>query len=183
MAEINEELNELKENAEHAAGDPKLAPVSFTMAVLAVVLATITLLGHRAHTHEVVLQTKANDQWGFYQGNAIRRSTDEMFAKLMSSMDFKDREKAEQTRKWFESEAERHRAKVEEIMKEAKAFEAEAQHEQRLANRFDLGEGFVEVALVVTSITLLTRRRHYWFVGGLIAILGIAVAVSAAFVH
>src|SRR5947209_7961450 len=92
MAEINEELNELKEHAEHAALDPKLAPVSFTMAVLAVVLATITLLGHRAHTHQVVLQTRANDEWSYYQGKSVRRSTNEVVAKLMTAMDFKDKE-------------------------------------------------------------------------------------------
>ena len=183
MSEINEELNELNEGAEHGASDPRMAPVSFTMAVLAVILATITLLGHRAHTHQVVLQTRANDQWGFDQGNAIRRSTDEMFAKLMTAMDFKDQKRANEVREWFDSEAERHRKKVEEIRKEAEALQDEAKLEQRLANRFDLGEGFMEVALVITSITLLTRRRHYWAVGGLIAVIGIGVAISSLFVH
>jgi hypothetical protein len=183
MAEINDEVNELQEHAEHGALDPKMAPVSFTMAVLAVVLATVTLLGHRAHTHQVVLQTRANDQWGFYQGNAVRRSTDEMFAQLMSAMNFKDKDRGDKVREWFNTEADRHRDKLKEIEKEARALEAEARHEQRQANRFDLGEGFLEVALVITSITLLTRRRHYWAVGGLVAILGVAVAISAGFVH
>jgi Domain of unknown function (DUF4337) len=183
MAEINDELNELKENAEHAALDPRLAPVSFTMALLAVVLAVITLLSHRAHNHEVVLQTRANDQWGFYQGNAIRRSTDEMFANLMSAMDFKDKEKADKTHEWFLAEAERHREKLKDIEKEARGLQDEARHEQRLANRFDLGEALLEVALVITSITLLTRRRVYWGVGGLFAVLGAGVAISAFFVH
>ena len=183
MAEINDELHELEEHAEHAVADPRMAPVSFTMAVLAVILATTTLLGHRAHTHQVVLQTRANDQWGFYQGNAIRRSTDEMFSNLMSAMDFKDKDKAEKVREWFNSEADRHRDKVKEIEKEARALEAEARREARLANRYDLGEGFLEVALVITSITLLTRRRIYWALGGVFAVLGIAVAVSALFVR
>jgi hypothetical protein len=98
-------------------------------------------------------------------------------------MDFKDKQKAENLRAWFSSEADRHREKLQEIEKEARALEAEALHEQRLANRFDLGEGFFEVALVITSITLLTRRRVYWALGGAFAVLGIAVALSALFVH
>lgn len=183
MAEINDELHELQERAEHGAQDRKLAPVSFTEALLAVVLATITLLGHRAHTHQVVMQTRANDQWGFYQGNAVRRSTDEMFANLMSAMDFKDKEKADKVREWFNSESDRHREKLKEIEKEARALEAEARREARLANRYDLGEGFLQVALVITSITLLTKRRVYWALGGAIAVLGIAVALSALFVR
>jgi len=60
---MSEELNELKEHAEHAKEDPTLAPVSLTMAVLAVMVAVATLLGHRAHTEEVVLQAKSSDQW------------------------------------------------------------------------------------------------------------------------
>jgi len=67
-----DELTELKEQAEHAKEDPTLAPVSVTMAVLAVLVAVASLLGHRAHTEEVVLQAKASDQWAFYQD---RKST------------------------------------------------------------------------------------------------------------
>lgn len=64
---MTEELTELQEHAEHAKGDPELAPVSVTMAILAVLVAIVTLLGHRAHTEEVVLQAKASDQWAYFQ--------------------------------------------------------------------------------------------------------------------
>jgi hypothetical protein len=185
MAEINDELHELEERAEHGAHDRKLAPVSFTEAMLAVILALITVLGHRAHTHQVVMQTRANDQWGFYQGNDIRGKADENFAKLMSVMEFnaKEKENADKLKEWFNSEAGRRREKLKEIEKEARALEAETDREGRLANRYDLGEAFLEVALVITSITLLTRRRVYWAVGGVVAVLGIAVAMSSLFVH
>ena len=33
------------------------------------------------------------------------------------------------------------------------------------ADRFDLGEALLEIGLVVTSVTLLTRSRIYWFLG------------------
>src|ERR1700722_12213057 len=81
---MSEELNELQENAEHAKHDPSLAPISLTMAVLAVLVAVATLLGHRAHTEEVVLQAKSSDQWAFYQAKNIRRHTDELFVDLTS---------------------------------------------------------------------------------------------------
>jgi len=53
---VGEEMNELKERAEAAAERKGLAPVSLTMAVVAVLVATISLLGHRAHTEEILLQ-------------------------------------------------------------------------------------------------------------------------------
>src|SRR5579859_104415 len=79
---MSEELTELQEHAEHAKEDPSLAPVSVTMAILAVLVAVATLLGHRAHTEEVVLQARSSDQWAFYQAKNIRRHTDELFTDL-----------------------------------------------------------------------------------------------------
>jgi hypothetical protein len=42
---------------------------------------------------------------------------------------------------------------------------------------------FLEIALVVTSITLLSGRRIYWHLGLLMAIAGVVVAVSSLIVH
>ncbi|MFZ0312281.1 MAG: DUF4337 family protein, partial [Candidatus Korobacteraceae bacterium] len=60
---MSDELDELKEAAERAKESKQLAPVSLTMAIVAVLVATTTLLGHRAHTEELLLQTRATDQW------------------------------------------------------------------------------------------------------------------------
>ena len=69
---MSEEVHELQEHAEHARHDPSLAPVTLTMAVLAVLVATVSLLGHRTAVEEVVLQNKATDQWAYYQAKNIR---------------------------------------------------------------------------------------------------------------
>ena len=63
---MSDELQELHENAEHARERPDLAPVTLTMAVLAVLVATVSLLGHRTHTEEIILQNKVTDQWAYY---------------------------------------------------------------------------------------------------------------------
>lgn len=62
---------ELKESAEHAhlKGEKE---VGLTMAIVAVVLAIATLLSHRAHTEEILLQGKASDKWNQYQAKHIR---------------------------------------------------------------------------------------------------------------
>jgi len=70
------EFHELHEHAEHGAHDPSMAPVSFTMAILAVALAIVSLLGHRAHTEEMLLQTQVSDKWAYYQAKNIRMHED-----------------------------------------------------------------------------------------------------------
>ncbi len=57
---------ELKEGVEHAHKSGERG-VGLTMAIVAVLLAIATLLGHRAHTEEGLLQGKIVDQWDFYQ--------------------------------------------------------------------------------------------------------------------
>ena len=49
-----------------------VVPVSVTMSILAVLVAAATLMGHRSHTEELLLQAQASDQWNFYQAKNIR---------------------------------------------------------------------------------------------------------------
>jgi hypothetical protein len=62
---------ELKETAEHAHEKGEKG-IGLTMAIVAVLLAVATLLSHRAHTEEVLLQGEIIDQWNFYQAKHIR---------------------------------------------------------------------------------------------------------------
>jgi hypothetical protein len=62
-------------------------------------------------------------------------------------------------------------------------MEADVSHERNRADRFDLAEVFLEVGLVITSITLLSGRRIFWHLGVIVGALGIVVATSAFFVH
>src|SRR5438132_9511574 len=65
------EPQELAENTEKAKESGERA-IGLTMAILAVLLAVSTLLSHRAHTEEVLLETRATDQWNYYQAKNIR---------------------------------------------------------------------------------------------------------------
>jgi hypothetical protein len=178
-----DELQELHENAEHAAHDPSMAPVSLTMAILAVLVATVSLMGHRAHTEEVIFQNKVSNQWAYYQAKNIRRHTDELFADFASVMVATDTQKAAQLREKYQKEADRYRDEQKEIDAEAKKLEQETNHERRRADRYDLGEVLLEVALVVTSITLLSGRRAFWHTGLVLTVIGLVVASTAILVH
>lgn len=64
-------IEELKEGTEHAHSSGEKG-IGLTMAVVAVLLAMATLLSHRAHTEEGLLQGKIVDEWNFYQAKHIR---------------------------------------------------------------------------------------------------------------
>jgi hypothetical protein len=180
---MSDELNELHENAEHAREHPDLAPVTLTMAVLAVLVATVSLLGHRTHTEEIILQNKVTDQWAYYQAKNIRRHTDELFADLTTVMATKDSEAAAKLHEKYRAEADRYKEEQKELDGKARETETETEHTRRKADRFDLSEVFMEIALVITSITLLSGRRIFWHLGLLMAAGGILLAASAWIVH
>jgi uncharacterized protein DUF4337 len=180
---MSSELEELEENAEHAKKHPDLAPVSLTMAVLAVLLATVALLGHRSSTEEVILQNRVTDQWSFYQAKNNRQHVDEEFAELVGVIAPRDAEAAAKVQERYRTEVERYKDEKKEI--EAKAHELEKDFllTHQKTDRFDLGEVFLEIALVVTSITLLSGRRVYWHLGFCFAAAGIMIAISTRFIH
>lgn len=180
---MSEELNELKEHAEHAKHDPMLAPVSVTMAILAVVVAVVTLMGHRAHTEEVVLQAKASDQWAYYQAKNVRRHEDEIVADVTSVQPTTDAAALAKVREKYSGEASRYIDEQKEIEDKARELEAEVATERNRADRYDLAEVFLEVGLVITSITLLSGRRLFWLAGIVFAVIGLGLAVTGFFVH
>jgi len=180
---MSEELHELQEHAEHGAHEPSLAPVTLTMAIFAVLVAAVSLLGHRAHTEELLLQTKATDQWAYYQAKDIRRRAYEVFLDEMSVMTTQNAEMASKIKDKYSKEVARYTKEQGEIEAEAKAAEDEVAIERRRADRFDLGEVMLEAGLVICSITLMTRKRIFWQAGTLLGLAGVAIAAAGFLIH
>ena len=178
-----DEVQELHEQAEEGAHHPSLAPVTVTMAILAVLVAAVSLLGHRAHTEELLLQTKATDQWAYYQAKDIRRHTYELFLDETSIFALQKSEQIEKLKEKYTKEVEHYRDEQKEIEAEAKKAEDEVKVAQRRGDRFDLGEVMLEAALVICSITLLTRKRIFWGLGLVLGLAGLAVGAAGLFIH
>ncbi len=64
---------------------------------------------------------------------------------------------------------------------EAEAMENKVTQIEARADRFDLAEAMLEIGLVITSVTLLTRSRIYWYLGLVFSACGVVSAASAYF--
>ena len=62
-------------------------------------------------------------------------------------------------------------------------LEHEVSQAERRADRYDLGEALLEIAVVLSSITLLTRQHTYFILGLLLGLVGLVAAASALLVH
>ena len=180
---MSDELSELRENAEHGRENPSLVPVSVTMAILAVFVAIVSLMGHRSHTEELMMQNRATDQWAYYQAKNIRLHNYQMSIDLLSMIEFKDKEQAAKVHDKYQSEVERYSKEQAEIEAKAKEDENESASAEHRADRYDLGEVFLEIALVISSLALLSGKRIFWFLGLASGLTGLGVAVSVFLLH
>jgi hypothetical protein len=140
-------------------------------------------VGHRAHTEELLHQTKATDQWAYYQAKDIRRRNYELFVDELSVFTVQNSEQVEKVKEKYAKEIERYKEEGKDIQAEARAAEKEVEREQRKADRFDLGEVMLEAALVICSITLLTRKRLYWVMGLVLGMAGFVMGATGLLVH
>ncbi len=173
------EVGELQEQAEKG-GESGLRPVAFFMSVIAVLVAVTTVLGHRTHTDAVLNQAKASDKWNEYQAVKIRSSDLAAAQKLRSLFTLTDKDKIAKADKDAADDADHQKKWAEDLpnlKKEAEEFEAEVRLAEHRADYYDLGEALLEIGLVVSSVTLLTRSKIYWYLGIVASIAGV-IAVS-----
>jgi hypothetical protein len=178
-----DEAGELKEHAEHGSHDSGMRPVAFTMAVLAVLVAITTVLGHRTHTEAILAQNQATDQWNFYQAHKIRSNDTELMTDLLGVVAVTDPKSAAKLAKSYADHQAKWADELKDAQDKAQALEADVAKAEARANRFDLAEALLEIGLVITSVTLLTRSRIYWYLGIAFSLAGIASVASAYFLH
>jgi uncharacterized protein DUF4337 len=162
---------------------PLVLPVSITISIMAVLAAGVTLLGHRAHTEELLRQSQAADKWAQYQAKSVRLHETQGFSDVVSLVASMDKEKGQALREKYLKEVEHYQSDKEDISKEARDLEGERDFAGRKADRFDGGEAFLEIGLVICSITLLTRRQGFWFGGMLLGAAGVVLAATGLLLH
>src|SRR5215469_3429603 len=91
-------------------------PVAVTLSILAVLVAIATLLGHRTSTEEIILQTKATDQWALFQAKNIRLHEMQGFADLLGTLSTADKEKTEALREKYLKEIDRYEQEKDEAI-------------------------------------------------------------------
>lgn len=158
-------------------------PVAVTLSILAVLVAIATLLGHRTSTEEIILQTKATDQWALFQAKNIRLHEMQGFADLLGTLSPVDKEKTEALREKYLKEIDRYEQEKDEASEQAKELEKERESSSRRADRYEAGEVILEIALIICSLTLLTKKRIFWLSGIALGLIGLGTTLSGFLIH
>jgi len=158
------------------APDPLGQKVGVLAAVLAVALAIVTIASHRAHTDAVLLKTEANDRWSFYQSKRIKLHSLELGEQLVTLLGAKNPETAKAIED-FRSDQARYEEDSKKVMEEAQKKEGEAMRIEQRALRYDVGEGLLEIALVLSSLYFISRKMLFPVIGIVAGIAGAATAI------
>jgi hypothetical protein len=177
------EVMEAHEAQGHGEESPFLIPVAVTLSILAVLVAIATLLGHRAATEELILQTKASDQWAFFQAKNIRLHELQSVADMLGTVTVVEKEKADGLREKYLKEVERYEKEKDQASEQATDLEKERDVAGRKEDRFDAAEVILEIALIICSLTLLTKKKIFWFTGIGLGLAGLVVTVSGFLLH
>ena len=160
-------------------GEESLTRISLAISILAVLVAMVTVLGHRSHTEAVLMQARAGDQWNLYEAKKIRQDSLLVVIDQMALQPTVDAKATAAKLAEYKAHIAKWSDDLKDEQKTAQGFEDEVKKAEAKAVRFDLGEALLQISVVLSSITLFTRRRSYFFGGLLLGAAGLVVAASA----
>ena len=168
-------MPEIEVTPEHAA-DPNTRRVGILVGVVGILLSVVTIASHRAHTDAVIHRTESNDAWAYYQAKKIREYESEVAATTLRTLGT-DAAKTEASVQKLEAARAKYAADADKIQQDAKAKDAESDVEEIRALRFDIGEGLLELGLVLCSLYFLARKSFFPIFGVLAAVTGTALGI------
>jgi Domain of unknown function (DUF4337) len=171
MAEV-----EIHTGHDHS-GDRFAQGVGVAVGVIGIILAIVTIGSHRAHTQAVIDRTEENDQWSFYQAKKIRQQVLDVGADLARSL-ASDESKVQAIVDKYTKQSTRYADETKDIEKEAHTRHEETAREEGRAVRLDIGEGFLELGLVLSSLYFLSKRKFFPVIGITAAVIGTVLGIA-----
>jgi Domain of unknown function (DUF4337) len=136
------------------------------MGVIAALLLVTAVLSQRSSREVSLLQQKATDQWAYRESKRMQVLLLESFRDLAGAIN-KGAPKADQPKPHLEEkytkDIERYEEDSKAIQEEARVFEEGLSRIQLMARRLYIAETLLEIALMVSSLAMLTRQAWFWY--------------------
>ncbi|MGA2722767.1 MAG: DUF4337 domain-containing protein [Bryobacteraceae bacterium] len=161
--------------------DPAGQRVGILAALLAVALAIVTIASHRTHTEAIMQKSSANDAWAHYQATRVKYHNLELGESLIGALGAKGDATEKLVARYVAQEKD-YEARGKKIQDEAEQDDRAAETAEHRALRYDLGEGLLEIALVLSSLYFISRKRLFPVIGIVAGIAGAVIAVTGLLV-
>jgi hypothetical protein len=165
----------------HHEIDPMGQKVGVLAAILAVALAIVTIASHRTHTAAIIHKSAANDSWQHYQSTRVKYHNLELGEDLLETIGSSG-ERAAAMRESYATQKKKYDKEQNDIQQEARRDEELAEADEHRALRYDLGEGLLEIALVLSSLYFISHKRMFPVMGVIAGIAGAIFAITGLLV-
>lgn len=191
-AELKEHIDERLEEHGHGHGHAHAAAhapppswtryLSLSTAIIAV-FAAVASLESGARSNEAILekseamlnQSRASDQWAYFQAKGLKATLSEGEAAIVADT------KPEVSAK-LAADAQRYRKESEDIQKSARELEDKVKENNEQSevmmehhHHFAIAVTLLQVAIALSAIAALTRRRPLWFLGMAVGAAGLVM--------
>jgi hypothetical protein len=171
-------MAELEIHTEHGHGsDPMGKKVGVMAAVLAVLLAVVTIASHRTHTAAIMHKSTSNDKWSEYQAARVKLHTTELGENMVQLLGAKA-EGADKMLADFTVQKKKYEDTSKKIRGEAEGADEAAEADEHRALRYDVGEGLLEIGLVLSSLYFISRKGMFPVLGLIAAVAGAGIALT-----
>jgi Skp family chaperone for outer membrane proteins len=183
MAEVElPKPDELREHAENTFS----RRVALVTAVYAVVLAIAALGGNHAMKEMLLAQQQSSDQWAFYQAKVIREHLyrgqkmrlEADLAERDATLKPEARKKLEALLAKFDEEEKRYNVEKKDIEKQAKKLEDLRDSFQARDPYFLIAEALLQIAIVMSSVSILARSRLIFSFSLVLAVVGAVLTAN-----
>ena len=176
------DVKELKENRENTF----TKKVALFTAIFAVMLAVCSLGGNNSMKDMLLAQQQASDQWAFYQSKVMREhlyriEKNRLEAEILdrtSGMKPETIKHFQSLKKWAADEEARYHVEKKEIEQEAKKLDAERDVNRAKDPYFDYGEVMLQIAIVMSSISIISLSRQVFYFAIVSASLGAVLTLN-----
>lgn len=176
MEEPEVPTEHLQEDIEHRVahgGERWTLGVALSCALLAAMAAVSSMkAGHYAN-EAMISQIESANQWNYYQAKGIKEAQLKTKVEILNALG-KTMSEADQTK------SEEYRLQKEQIQKKAEELSQEARHFLHAHSILAHSVTMFQIAIAVGAISVLTKRRKFWFVSlafGAVGLLYVAQSV------
>ncbi len=167
MSEIEVSLEKIQEDMQHAlthggaTSHPHMMNLAAMLSAFLAVAAAICALfaGHFAND-AMIEQIQSSDRWSYYQAKGIKLAITELRNQTDASPELGEK-------------IAKYKAEQEEIKAEADAKENESRQHLARHEKLAASVTFFQVAIALTAIAVLTRKRRFLLFAGGLGILGL----------
>ncbi len=161
--------------------------LALTTVILAVCATLSTFKAGGYSTQTVLSQSRAANKWAHYQSKAIKGylyelQRDRMDLELRTSeMAPAQRQAVQDKMKEYDRRLEKYEGERAELSAEAREFEGAIDAAQQHGQSFGLAVIFLQVGILLCSISALMKKKPVWFLGSCVGVVGLAAFANGFF--